>query len=290
MEIEDIVGPYHQWEKQHSDLDYREGKDLVEVRLVNNSYCRDNGWRGEDGLEHWDKARAWSRYLVKNNIGYRFVRALELADAGVLGKDQTPLILDSVGCVSDAQFNAIGHYLSKGGIAWLALPFGTHDEKGYKRPVPLSEKLKAGRYKNLMTIDTATKLDPVKKMISEGKLKPVLTQLAGDTRWAARIRFYKDKPVIHMMNTAIAGVPRPGLKDNSGVGILSGIRSLTENNNLSYEIDTERLTLNQLKAISPELRDQYVAVSVKKSRKGYALLNVNLESIKVYAEIKALVS
>jgi DNA-binding TFAR19-related protein (PDSD5 family) len=289
MEIEDIIGSYNQWEQQNSNLNYRDGQDLVEVRLVNNSYCRDNGWRGEDGLEHWDKARAWSGYLLKNNIGYRFVRAQELAEASMLMKDNTPLILDSVGCVSDGQFKAITNYLSKGGAAWLVLPFGTHDEKGFKRPVPLSEELTNSRYKNLVIVNIAAKSDPVKKLISEGKLKPVLKQIEGDTRWAARIRFYKNKPVIHMMNTALAGIPHPTLKDNSGTGILSAISSNIKDNNLKYEINTDRVRLTELKIISPELADQYKTVSIEKSKNGYLLLDVNLDGIKVYAEIKGLI-
>jgi hypothetical protein len=40
IETEDIIGPYNNWELENSNLNYREGQDLVEVRLVNSSYCR----------------------------------------------------------------------------------------------------------------------------------------------------------------------------------------------------------------------------------------------------------
>ena len=75
-----------------------------------------------------------------------------------LAKENTPLVLDGVGCVSDDQLKAVKTYLSKGGKAWLALPFGTHDEKGFKRATPLSEQLLKGKYKNLVVIDSATKV------------------------------------------------------------------------------------------------------------------------------------
>ena len=80
MEIEDIIGPINNWELKNSDLNYADGEDLAEVRLVSNSLCRDNGWRDAEGLEHWDRVKDWSACLVKNNIGYRFVRCAELSD------------------------------------------------------------------------------------------------------------------------------------------------------------------------------------------------------------------
>src|SRR5690606_2290063 len=199
---------------------------LVEVRLVNNSYCRDNGWRGEDQLEHWDKARAWANHIIKSNVGYRFVRAEELSDADALLKESTPLILDSVGCVSDEQLRAIQTYLSKGGIGWLALPFGTHNEKGIKRAAPLSEQLLKNHYKNLILMDTATKSNQLKKMIAEGTFRPVLKLLSGDPRWAARIRIHKNKPVIHFMNTGLKAIPHPTARINTGPYLLKDIDSL----------------------------------------------------------------
>ena len=75
------------------------------------------------------------------------------------------MILDSIACVSDSQFEAIKMYLSGGGAAWLALPFGTHNEEGYKRKSPLSNALLKSRYKNLVVVDTVTASDPMKKLI-----------------------------------------------------------------------------------------------------------------------------
>jgi len=283
MEIEDIIGPFNKWEIKNSNLNYTEGKDLVEVRLVSNSYCRDNGWREKDGSEHWDKIKTWSAILVKNNIGYRFVRSEELSDANSLCKDNTPLILDGLGCVSDKQFDAIKTYLSRGGVAWLDLPFGTHDEKGLKRKVPLSDALIKSRYKNLVLKDTESISDFFDKLIQKRKFNPVLTQLSGDRRWAARIRFHGNNKVVHFMNTALTGIPHPTLKDISGVSILQNIESKIENNNLAYEINTKKISFSQLSILSPELGEEVRNVDIHDSKEGFSTLRVNLNGVKIYA-------
>jgi hypothetical protein len=285
MAIEDIVGKYNNWAILNSDLNYRDGSDLVEVRLVSNGYCRENGWRAEDGHEQWDSVRAWASQLVKRNIGYRMLRSSELANEVALNKEKTPLILDNIGCVSGNQFKAIKSYLSKGGTAWLILPFGTHDEKGFKRPAPLSAELLKKKYKNLIIINPKTS-DPLEKLIAEGKFKPVITQLAGDFRWAARIRFYKDKPVIHFMNTALIAVPHPTVKDNAGIGILKDINSAITDNKLSYAIDTARLPLSKLSIMSPELDEEARDVNIEHIGKNAWNIKVNLEGIKVYAVLQ----
>jgi hypothetical protein len=286
MKIEDIVGAYNNWENLNSNLNYRDCTDLVEVRLVSNGFCRENGWRREDGHEQWDSVKAWSSNLVKNNIGYRILRSGELADSVALSKENTPLILDSVGCVSNNQFKAIKDYLAKDGTVWLALPFGTHTEKGFKRLVPLSEGLLKSKYKNLIIIDTKSSSDPLKKLIAEARFKPVLTQLSGDKRWAVRIKFFKDKPVIHFMNTALIAIPHPTTKDTAGIPILDDIDSEISDNNLLYKIDSNKVHLPKLSVMSPELKEQQRDVVVNKLEKGFSSIKVNLDSVKIYAVLQ----
>ena len=283
MEIEDIIGPYNNWEIKNSNLNYRNGQDLIEVRLVNSSYCRDNGWRDGEGFEQWDRAAIWSLNLVRNSIGYRFVRSEELSDADTLCKENTPLILDSLACVSDSQFNAVKTYLSKGGIAWLALPFGTYNEKGFRRDVPLSEKLVRSGFKNLILIDSAINSNPLEKLIQKGIFHPVLTQLSGDTRWAARIRFYDGKTVIHFMNTALIAVPHPSIKDMGGNSILKDIESGSKDNNLEYRIRTNKAPVTQLSVRSPELGVEIRKADIKDMKKGFSTIKINLEGVKIYA-------
>jgi hypothetical protein len=280
IEIEDIVGQYNNWELMNSHLNYRDGRDLVEVRLVSSGFCRQNGWRNEDGQEQWDSVKEWSSNLIKYNVGYRILRSAELSDPTALTKENTPLILDNVGCVSDMQAKSINAYLAKGGVAWLTLPFGVYDEKGFKRAVPLSDALLKKKYKNLVVIDSQTS-DPLERLISERKFKPVLMQVAGDPGWAARIRFYKDKPVIHFMNTALTAVPHPTVKTAGGAAVLEDIASKISNNSLEYKINTDKLKLPGLKLMSPELEQQQKNIEVTKS--GF---KVNLDSVNVYAVLQ----
>ena len=282
MEMEDVISHSNNWEKKYSDLNYREGTDLVEIRLVNNALCRENGWRDEAGHEHWDRTKAWSGQLVKNNIGYRFVRATELADAAALLKENTPLILDGVGCVSDKQFEAIKTYLSKGRIAWLALPFGTHDEKGFKRPVALSEALLKAKWKNLLVIDAAIVSNTLEKMITAGKFMPVIKQVKGDRRWAVRMRLYNGKPVIHFMNAGLLAIP-DDIKDLSGIPLIKDIDSSITDNDLSYTINTNKLNLSTMAVMSPELEGAQRPVNITPTGRGHVTLQVKLEGIKIYA-------
>src|SRR5690606_33394036 len=132
---------------------------------------------------HWDRLKAWSSLFVKHNVGYRFLRTDELGDVSALQRDRTPLVLDGVACVSDAQLHAISGYLAKGGKAWLALPFGTHDEKGFRREVPLSDALLKRYRKQVAVVSTALQGDPLEQLIQTGRFDPVITQTGGDKGW-----------------------------------------------------------------------------------------------------------
>lgn len=285
MEMEDVISPTNNWEVATSNLDYRDGHDLVEVRLVNNRYCRENGWRGDDGKEHWDRVRAWSSLLVKNNVGYRFLRAEEFANKEALHEENKPLILDGVACVSDRQYEALKSYFSKGGVAWIALPFGTHDEKGFKRKTPLVEELLKQKFEGLHVVESAIVANPLERLISEKKFSPVLKQVSGDKRWAVRIRMHGNDPVIHFMNTALVAIPHPTIKDNSGVAILKDIDSAIEDNQLVYELNTSKIHLRHMEAVSPELGNTKREVKVLKGN-GYATVGVDLAGVKVYATLQ----
>jgi hypothetical protein len=280
MEIEDIIGEYNNWATSNSNLNYRDGTDLVEVRLVSNGYCRQNGWRNADGREQWDSVKTWSSILIKHSIGYRILRSGELSDPVALAKENTPLIIDNAGCVSDMQAKAIHAYLAKGGVVWLTLPFGIYDEKGFKRAAPLSEALMKKKYKSLIVIDPKS-TDPLVNLVREKKFRPVLTQVSGDAGWAARIRFYKNKPVIHFMNTALVAIPHPTVKTASGAAVLEDINSKISNNNLEYEVNTNKLKLSGLTLMSPELEQPQRSIEVTQSR-----FKVNLDSVKIYAVLQ----
>jgi hypothetical protein len=281
-EMEDVIRAWNNWEVGHSDLDYSKGEDLPEIRLVSNSYCRDNGWRDEQGREHWDRLRTWSQALVGRNIGYRFLRTDELANAEALKKERTPLVLDGVACVSDAQFKAVASYLAAGGAAWLALPFGTHDEKGFKRDAPLSDHLLKQYGKRITVIESAVNGDPLTDLIKTNQIRPVIQQTKGDTRWAVRIRFFDGRPTFHFMNTALIPIPHPTIKDNGGVAILHDIDSTIEDNKLSYQIRMKLPDAVSLEVMSPETGDKKQTATLKKE-KGYYSLDIDLSLMKIYA-------
>lgn len=54
MEMEDLISKINNWEKQYSNLNYHDGSDEAEVRLVYNRYCKENGWRNKDGYGYWE--------------------------------------------------------------------------------------------------------------------------------------------------------------------------------------------------------------------------------------------
>ena len=283
LEIEEIIGPLNNWEKEYSDIHYRNCKDVTEARLVSSSYCRDNGYRDEEGTEQWTRVSAWSKELVKNNIGYRIVRSEELEDPEELCSESTPLILDGLGSVSDAQFEAIKIYLSKGGNAWLSLPFGSHDEKGFRRIKNLSDELLATKYKNLTILNSSSVAESLRKLIAGGLFKPIIRQLSGDPGWALKMQFHENKPLLHFLNTAMIPVPHPSLRDNGGNPILKDIESAVKNNQLTFEINAQRIPLTSLSILSPEIKDRVRMAEISSSGRGFSIIKVNLEGIKVYA-------
>jgi hypothetical protein len=283
MDIENIIGPVNNWEKDYSNLDYRKSNDFTEVRLVSSSLCRDNGYRYDDGTEQWDRVRNWSQEFVGNNTGYRIIRSDELSDSEALLSEKTPLIMDGIGCVSDAQFKSIKTYLSKGGKAWLRLPFGTHDEKGIQRKVPCSEGLKAGKYKNLVILESDPISDTIKILTSKGILKPVIRQVSGDQGWAVRIHINDNKPVFHFLNTAMIAVPHPTIKDNGGIPILKNIDSAIKNNQIILELDTNRIPVKSMSLLSPEIKGDQRKAVITESGKGSCRIKIDLDGIKVYA-------
>ena len=285
-EVEDVIGAWNNWEVSHSNLDFREGSDLTEVRLVSNRYCRDNGWRDEQGREHWDRLKAWSACLVKHSIGYRILRADELSNTEALKKEKTPLLLDGVACVSDRQFKAISSFLASGGNSWLALPFGTHDEKGNKRKAPLSEQLLQSFRKRITVIKPAIEQDPMPQLIASRQFEPVVQRVAGGQEWTMRIRFYNGMPVFHLLNTALKAIPHPTIKDMGGTPILLDIDSLVADGKLSYRLKLDIPDNTQYEMMSPETGDQKQPVTISKEKKGYSIMQVDMSNVKIYGVIQ----
>ena len=285
-EVEDVIREWNNWEVLHSNLDFRGGRDMAEVRLVNNRYCRDNGWKDEQGREHWNRVQAWSACLIKHNIGYRFLRAEELSNSEALKKEKTPLILDGVACVSDKQYTAVLSYLTSGGNIWLALPFGTHDEKGNKRKVPFSEPLIQSFKKKITVIKPAIEHDQIPQLIKSHQFEPVVQQVAGGKEWTMKIRFHNGIPVFHLLNTALKAIPHPTIKDMRGTPILLDIDSLVTDGKLSYRLKLDIPENIKFEMMSPETSDQKQLVTITKEKKGYAIIQVDMSKVKIYGVIQ----
>ncbi len=286
MEQEDVIRKWNNWELTNSNLDFREELDVEEVRLVSNRYCRDNGWRDDQGREHWSRVKAWSALLIQHNIGYRFLRAAELSNPEALKKEKTPLILDGVACVSDKQYSAISSFLASGGNVWLALPFGTHDEKGNQRKEPLSGQLIKSFGKRITAIKPAIEQDPVSQLVTSRQFEPVIQQLSGGREWAIRLRLHNGVPTFHLMNTAMKAIPHPTLKDLSGIPVLQDIDSSVADGKLSYRLKLDIPGNIQFEMMSPETDAQKQPVTITKEKKGYSLMQVDMSQLKIYGVIQ----
>jgi len=256
-EIHELLAPSNNWEDRYSPLDTDKGEDIYEVRLVNNLLCRENGYRDEEGREHWTKVSAWSKVFIRTNVGYRFLRYTELADAKRLMSEDTPIILDNCGCVSDEQYTAIKVYLENGGKVIMALPFGIKDGKGFIREKPLSEELIEANYPGLVLIDNNI-VDEccVAQLIEKGIIKPRIHQVEGETTWAVRIRKHEDKLVMHILNRAIEAIPHSTLTGAMHTGnILKDIKATNNGDKVSYIIDINGIAdkWDNLSFMSPEI-------------------------------------
>ena len=283
LEIQEIVGQYNAWDIANSDLNDITGKDQVEIRLMTSLFCRDNGWRDADGFEQWDRVKAWSAHLIRHQVGYRLLRSQELSDTHALINEHTPLVLDGVACVSDHQFNALESFLHQGGKVWLALPFGTHDEKGFRRTQPLSKKLQGTAYLHLTIIETSVKSDSLKSLIDQNHFKPLLKQVSGNPRWAARIRNYGDGPAIHFLYTDLVAVPHPSIKESSGRAILKEFYSTGADGMLAFEFDSQRINLDDLYLMTPELGIEKRKVIIEKKSPELSILQIDMKNAHTYA-------
>ena len=283
METEDVIRPYNNWEVKHSDLNHDQGIDYPEIRLVYNYFCRINGWRDQKGVEHWSKTKMWSKRFLENNIGYRILRYKELADADQLMSEKSPLLLDGVASLSDSQYDAIENYHSRGGILWLSLPFGTHDEKGNVRTTPLSERLLKKRRNNLKLIDSISDNSEVfQQLVQDDGLNPIVRQISGDSGWVIRLRDYNGKKVVHFMNSRLKAIPHPSAQDIGRSAVLDRIESEIADNLLRFEIDTKRFNTTKLSLYSPELEDHSREIRFSGVR-GKTIMEVDLTGIRIYA-------
>lgn len=286
LEMADVIQRWNKWEIKHSDIDYYNCEDLVEARLVSNSYCRDNGWRNDDGEEHWSFVRRWSTHLVQNNVGYRFVRSDELSDETALKGESTPLIFPAVASLSDSQYSAILHYLRSGGRAWIMPPFGVIDERGFARSGSLLDDLLSRVGKQVRVIDSSFSFNALSDLIKRGHFTPRLRQISGDKRWAARIRYWGDNFTIHFVNMAMKAVAHPTIRDIGGNEVLNDIESPIEDSVLVYEIESSLIPPGSYLLKSPELDENHREVKISSAKKGLSRIEMDMSNIRIYGVIQ----
>ncbi|NLZ55298.1 MAG: hypothetical protein GX900_01335 [Clostridiaceae bacterium] len=162
-ESSELVAPYNSWEDIHSPIDCYSGRDIVELRLVNNQINRLVGWETPadeahpapelaQGHQHWHEVEGWTRALIKHNIGYRQLRGEELADAEQLTAEDTPIVLAASGVISDAQQAALETYLAAGGRLVIIRPCGLINENYVARPVDLASLWSERGYPGLLVV------------------------------------------------------------------------------------------------------------------------------------------
>ncbi len=279
---EDLVTPIYRWEEANSPIDPLKCENVINARLINSRYNRMNGWKNEKGEEVWTLVNGWAQAFVRNNVDYRFVRYRELADADALLSEDTPIVMESNACVSDAQFEAIKTYLSKGGKLIMTLPFGLYDENGYEREKPLSEELLGVKYDGLYVVSGSAELP---KLIEDGIIVPAVKVVKGDKRRVFRAKVEDNgRLILHIMNTALTGVPHKWIS-TFGSKVLDKIESQVTDHVYEIEITGKNL---------PEFRDGKIKsyefggardVEITKTENGYKV-KFDISGSGIYAVIE----
>lgn len=287
-EIHEIVGPVNAWERQHSDLDPTGGADVVEIRLVSNRLCRLNGFRDHAGREHWDRVHEWSMAFVEHNVGYRFVRAGELADGRAIEAGATPLVLDGVASVSDAQHAALTAYLENGGVVWLRLPYGTLDERGFPRKASLAQDLAGRQFPGLVMLPDVPPGQALEERIATDGFRPRLTGAPPGRPWALRLRVHGSETVLHLLNRQLQAVPDAELVDRSGVPILRDVHGDAGSGSLVVDIDTRGIPAFAAEAVltSPELDGESAPVQVTTTAEGRQRLTLDTSGLRIYGVVQ----
>ena len=140
--------------------------------------------------------------------------------------------------------------------------------------------------KRITVILPAIDQNPLPPLITSKQFEPVVQQMSGGKGWVVRIRFHNDLPVIHLMNTALKGIPHPSLMDAWGGKTLQDIDSLVADGKLSFRLKLDIPENIKYEMISPETADQKQLIAIMKEKKGYSIMNVDMSFVKVYGVIQ----
>lgn len=279
--LEELMKPIYTWESSHSPVDPFNSEDIVNVRLVNSRYNRENGYHTSSGADAWSLVNGWAQEFVLADIGYRFVRFRELASAEALLSETTPIVVESCACVSEAQFAAVKAYLQNGGIMIIAGEFGIKDEKGFAREKSFSDELKKAGYKGLVFVPGSSELP---ELIKKGIIKPLVNIIAGDKRRVFRAKTEDGRLIIHIMNTGIVGIPHKWIS-TFGTKVLDKIENVVTDHEYEFEIYGNLPELKEKKIKSPEFPGAEKDIFVEPIPGGYRI-KADLSGSGIYAVIE----
>jgi hypothetical protein len=280
----DLIGPLNRWESAHPDLGTR--CDITEVRLVFLRAVRDNGWRDDRGLGHWERVRRWSLALLDRNIGYRFVLSSELEEEKFLAED-SPLILDGCAHLTERQATLIERFLRRGGRVWIVPPLGIGDAQGQVRSVSLLDRLLGDKtLKHSFTlIDPNWESARVADLV-ERELSPLIRVEDPGNVWAIRPRRQGSTMSLHILNRCLRGQAHPTVTVRGGkADILKTFSSQAWSGPLVVEVDEcSNVTWARPTLISPEL-DSPRSIKMERTCDGKIRLTISTEGIRLYAQV-----
>jgi hypothetical protein len=265
----ELIGWLNRWEQAH-ELD--EGRDVVDVRLGFLRSAKERGWHDAEGRDHWARVARWAVALSKANVGYRFVLTDELADAGRLAAERSPLVLDGCATLSAAQRSAI-ETLARSGVKLIVV-----------RPCSLE-----GGSENVVTLDAGGGPIALDSLIAEGVIVPRVRQVDGDPRWRLRLRTHGDRLVLHLLDDALEGIEHPTVLDRAlRQKVLHTIRQRAANGPLVVEVDTAGLKMTMgktAKLYAPELAAGR-PVGMERIAEQRFRLTVDLSGTRFYAQVR----
>lgn len=295
-----ITGPVNRWEQAVSPLDSLAPGDVVDVRLLNDTYARAAGWRDADGREEWDRVKDWTYALVEHQVGYRLIRPAEL-EAGP--DDDTPLVLDGAACVSDALDAAVRALLDRGGRVWVRGPYGTHHADGKPRARSLLDDLVAVGSPGLRVLaepvatgrpapadrtdqpplhieEDRPRHDPVRDLLDRGELEPTVTVSPADAGWALRLRRHAEGFALHVLNLRMHGEAHPTLLEMGERPVLETISSVNPTTSVTVTLRGPDPGWRAPQLFSPELGR--AGRPVRRDGEGFVL---DLTGVSVYAVV-----
>lgn len=213
----ELIKPFNVWEKRHSDLGL--GQDVVEVRVAFLKAGREEGWMDDQGKDYWSRVERWALALARRNMGYRFILHDELGDPQRLLAERTPVVLDPVVSLTEAQRRAVAAFMDAGGQVWVTAAADLAKAVVLAGPEALDEEIRQGRF------------------------TPRIRQVAGADEWALRFRLHDGRLVLHLLNRALKGLEHPQVMDRWGkMKILHRMESVAEKRELAYEMDLSGLS------------------------------------------------